>query len=331
LKIIHIADTHLGFASFNGVYNETRKGDVKRAFSEAVGKALLFKPELFIHAGDLFDSPYQSYDIILFTIRELQRLLDAGVRVIVVSGTHDTPKRATESHVFSLLEHFFGDNPFIHFVYKENRIIVHKDIEILCVPYFRESFTLEEKSDVVVYHGGVDGPREYEGTERLLYDKAGNKCVLLGDYHKPLEIRKGWYYAGATERFTFNQEGTPCGFFKMHGLDKREYQVLGVRNMVSRTYDLATAGVETILSGLNPEELKRLYLKNWPASGGPDLRPLMEVPFTQIELVSGESNNAVPEPITSASLLEDWDNYCEANEVREGIRKKGREYLEEKK
>jgi hypothetical protein len=52
--------------------------------------------------------------------------------------------------------------------------------------------------------------------------------------------------------------------------------------------------VETILSGLNPEELKRLYLKNWQAY---DLRPLMEVPFTQIELVSGEGDNAVPEPV----------------------------------
>ncbi|MFN3466446.1 MAG: exonuclease SbcCD subunit D [Candidatus Brocadiales bacterium] len=327
MKIIHIADTHLGFASFNGIYNETRKEDVKRAFSEAVGRALLFKPELFVHAGDLFDSPYPSYDIILFTIRELQRLLDAGVRVIVVSGTHDTPKRATESHVFSLLEHFFGDSPFIHFIYKDNQVIVHKSVDILCIPYSRKPFTLTEQFGIVVYHGGVEGLREYEGTERLLYDKAGNKCVLLGDYHKPLEIKKGWYYAGATERFTFNQEGTPCGFWQMHGLDKREYQVLGVRNMVSRAYDLATTRVEAILSGLNPEELKRLYLKDWSASGGHDLRPLMEMPFTQIELVGGEGNNAVSEPVTSASLLEDWENFCETSNVKEGVRKKGREYL----
>ncbi|HDM25348.1 MAG TPA: exonuclease SbcCD subunit D, partial [Thermoplasmatales archaeon] len=59
LKIVHLADTHLGFSAYRKITKDglnQREVDVYNAFGRAVDKILEIKPDLIIHAGDLFDS-----------------------------------------------------------------------------------------------------------------------------------------------------------------------------------------------------------------------------------------------------------------------------------
>lgn len=328
--IIQVADTHLGFSSFGGVYNLQRKEDVKQAFVQVIDQAVTIIPDLFVHCGDLFDSPYPSYDILLFAVNQLQRLIDKGIKVIIISGTHDTPKRSSEPHVFSVLEHVFQDTSFINFIYKDNKVICHivdkKGVEILCIPFTREAVTLTERYDIVVYHGGVEGLIEYQSSVRKLYDKADNKCILMGDYHNPIEIKKGWVYAGATERFSFNQESNPVGFWEIDKLGNRKYRILRVRDMVSRDFDLVDTKVDDISRSLNPDSLNRIYLKNWK---GENLKPLMSLPFVQIELVSSKENEVEILIKSSSSLIEDWGQYCEQQQIKDTLKERGIKYLNE--
>ncbi|UCH71548.1 MAG: metallophosphoesterase, partial [Thermoplasmatales archaeon] len=59
MKIFHVADTHLGYSAYRKSTQEgvnQREIDVYNAFEQFVDHVVDKKPDLVIHAGDLFDS-----------------------------------------------------------------------------------------------------------------------------------------------------------------------------------------------------------------------------------------------------------------------------------
>jgi len=70
MKILHVADTHLGFSAYRTVTEEginQREMDVYNAFKQFVDYAIKSKPDLIIHAGDLFDSVRPNNSCLLYT------------------------------------------------------------------------------------------------------------------------------------------------------------------------------------------------------------------------------------------------------------------------
>jgi len=59
MSIIHIADTHLGLAAFNRLDPESgmnlREKQVYDNFLSAIDVIIREKPDVLVHAGDLFD------------------------------------------------------------------------------------------------------------------------------------------------------------------------------------------------------------------------------------------------------------------------------------
>ena len=59
MKLIHIADTHLGLAAFNHLDPESgmnlREKQVYDNFLKAIDEIIQQKPDVLVHAGDLFD------------------------------------------------------------------------------------------------------------------------------------------------------------------------------------------------------------------------------------------------------------------------------------
>ncbi|RLF47403.1 MAG: exonuclease SbcCD subunit D, partial [Thermoplasmata archaeon] len=59
MKILHVADTHIGYSAYHKV-NESglnqREVDVYNAFEQFVDYAVEKKPDLIVHSGDLFDT-----------------------------------------------------------------------------------------------------------------------------------------------------------------------------------------------------------------------------------------------------------------------------------
>jgi len=60
MKLIHIADTHLGLTAFNRLDPESgmnlREKQVYDNFLEAIDEIIRQKPDALVHAGDLFDT-----------------------------------------------------------------------------------------------------------------------------------------------------------------------------------------------------------------------------------------------------------------------------------
>jgi len=60
MKIVHFSDTHLGYSDYGRFDSESginkRENDVYDVFKEIVDYIIKTKPDLVIHAGDLFDS-----------------------------------------------------------------------------------------------------------------------------------------------------------------------------------------------------------------------------------------------------------------------------------
>lgn len=90
ITLVHTADVHLG-ASFPylGSKGSGHRRRVEEAFSRVVGEALSRHVDLFVVAGDLFHSNSPGRRTVDFATQALRRLVDSGIVVAVVPGTHD--------------------------------------------------------------------------------------------------------------------------------------------------------------------------------------------------------------------------------------------------
>lgn len=321
MKIVHVADTHLGFDRFNGKFSQERKEDIKNSFVSVVSITNKINPDVFIHAGDLFNNSYPSYDIIEFAAEQLNQI---KCQKLIISGTHDTPKGRNESHVFSVLRHLVTDSLFC---YEHQFYTVYKGYKILLIPFIREPVEIDREYDIIVFHGGVRSLKEYKNSERILIpNKFTEKAlVLLGDYHKSIKTKEGFLYAGSTENFSFGEEGNDVGLWEIDTDGRKMRHNITVRGMVTKLVDLHQTTREELYKELiSDRRLKRLILSGWE---GQDLNMFNDVPFLQIELAQKE-NKELPNRLSEISnkLEDEWEEYCKLG-VEEEIKIKGGRYL----
>lgn len=92
LRLVHTADVHLGYSSevFGAAAAEHRRR-LQAAFGRCVDLCLEREAQLFVVAGDLFDSPQPSESAGTFARAQLSRLSGArpAIPCVVVPGTHD--------------------------------------------------------------------------------------------------------------------------------------------------------------------------------------------------------------------------------------------------
>ncbi|MCL6579525.1 MAG: DNA repair exonuclease [Candidatus Bathyarchaeota archaeon] len=88
VRIVHLADTHLGYKQYN---LEEREKDIYDVLEEIGDKILEEHADIVIHSGDLFDSPRpttQAY----YAFKKFLKRLDGKVEFFAVLGDHDKPK-----------------------------------------------------------------------------------------------------------------------------------------------------------------------------------------------------------------------------------------------
>ena len=104
LRIIHTADVHLGARHDDmGEQAAAQRERQFAAFSRAVDLALVEKVDLFLIAGDLFDSNVQPRRSAERVAAELKRLVDARIRTVLIPGTHDVYDRASIYRAYDLV------------------------------------------------------------------------------------------------------------------------------------------------------------------------------------------------------------------------------------
>jgi exonuclease SbcD len=103
LRIIHTADVHLGARHDDlGEQAAAQRERQFAAFARAVDTALVEKVDLFLIAGDLFDSNVQPRRSVERVAAELRRLVDARIRTVLIPGTHDVYDRASIYRAYDL-------------------------------------------------------------------------------------------------------------------------------------------------------------------------------------------------------------------------------------
>ena len=98
LRLIHTADVHLGARHDDlGEQAAAQRERQFAAFKAAIDLALAEKVDLFLIAGDLFDSNVQPRRSVERVAAELKRLVEARIRTVIIPGTHDvsTGRRST--------------------------------------------------------------------------------------------------------------------------------------------------------------------------------------------------------------------------------------------
>lgn len=93
ITVILTADNHLGYAAAGQGprKREERKQRLRHAFQQATDFAIGQGVDLFIQAGDLFDSTGPDEQDRSFVATRLAQLRQAGIRAFALGGVHDTP------------------------------------------------------------------------------------------------------------------------------------------------------------------------------------------------------------------------------------------------
>ncbi|MGZ9160678.1 MAG: metallophosphoesterase family protein [Candidatus Limnocylindrales bacterium] len=103
LRIVHTADVHLGARHDDlGEQASAQRERQFAAFAATVDLALSEKVDLFLVAGDLFDSNVQPRRSVERVAAQLKRLAAGKVRTVIIPGTHDCYDRASIYRAYDL-------------------------------------------------------------------------------------------------------------------------------------------------------------------------------------------------------------------------------------
>lgn len=86
MKILHTSDLHIG--KYIGTYN--LKEDTEYVLNQVVDTAIRERVEVVLISGDVFDRPNPSEEAIKMYVSFLKELLDKNIKVIAISGNHDS-------------------------------------------------------------------------------------------------------------------------------------------------------------------------------------------------------------------------------------------------
>ncbi|TDA26384.1 MAG: DNA repair exonuclease [Archaeoglobi archaeon] len=206
MRIAHISDTHLGYRQFQ---LDERENDLYEAFEQAVDRAIEERADVFIHSGDLFDSPTPPIKA-LYVFKNLIRRVNDKMKFYCVLGDHDRPKRKgmPPHKLFDI--RVLGVNEL---EWEEvNGVLIAgisnmrgKLAEILRQEMAKfDSIAEKYRNSILVAHQAIDKYLSFEGSYELKEDDLPRNASYLafGHIHSRQIARfgKGFLaYAGATE------------------------------------------------------------------------------------------------------------------------------------
>ena len=265
-RIFHVADTHIGYSAYRKMDVATglnqREVDTYEAFTQFVDYALKAKPDAVIHAGDLFDSVRPTNRAISFVLNQLIRLSAAGIPFVAISGNHETPRLKETGSVLSLFEHI----PDVHVVYESfHKTVALDGISVHAVPHCDDIEAEKNKLtqnnagfNIALLHASVPGAGQPtflmgEFNEQIvgIDDLTDFDYIALGHFHGYTKVKANAYYAGSTERFSFNEVNDTKGFLEVNLRGDSETEVIFHPLKIRAMTDLEPV----VCSTLNAQEI----------------------------------------------------------------------------
>ncbi|MDO9539570.1 MAG: exonuclease SbcCD subunit D [Methanocalculus sp.] len=223
MKIIHIADTHLGVAAFSRIDPDTgmnlREQQIYDNFLESIREICKEKPDVLLHAGDLFDSVKPRTQAYVTAFEALEILSDAEIPLVMIAGNHSIPKTRYTRAPFALLEYYPGTvhmaYRFRYESYEVGDTIFHLIPNMLTPDAYRVAYDQIERSrahtNVLVTHGLASDIRdrrlatvaEHELDSTMT--TADFDYIALGHYHNQSRIGPHAWYSGSLEHLTYGE------------------------------------------------------------------------------------------------------------------------------
>ncbi|HET7677754.1 MAG TPA: DNA repair exonuclease [Candidatus Limnocylindrales bacterium] len=229
-RLLHMADVHVGARHHDlGEAAAAQRERQFAAFARAIELALAERVDLVLVAGDLFDSNTQPRRSVERVAGELKRLAAAGVRGVIIPGTHDCYDESSIYRTYDLaaLAGEKADSDAIVILTPDRPEVVYTDLDLAVVarvfPTKRASASplagLPAPSKPTTWRVGmVHGSLRISGKveqDEVIFDEAevgasGLDYLALGHWHSFSQGRVGsttWAYSGAPEPVAVDQDG----------------------------------------------------------------------------------------------------------------------------
>jgi DNA repair exonuclease SbcCD nuclease subunit len=370
MKLIHIADSHLGLAAFNRLDPESgmnlREKQVYDNFLEAIDEIIQQKPDVLVHAGDLFDTVKPKTRAYTTVLEALDRLHTAGIPFIVIAGNHSMVKtRYTTSPYEVLTYHPSRITAAYKFRYEQVEIgdtVFHLIPNMLRVEDYRTAFDQIELApsgyhNVLVTHGlatAIKDKRlatvaEHELDSTILSDQFD--YIALGHYHRQCQITDNAWYSGSAEYLTYGEIADTKGGLIV---DPGRHEVCHLDLPCTPMIDLGTIKCQGVHPGdITEEIINRIVAKSAPLYSmaqvtldslsrehgkGIDMKSLAVVREQlldlKIRMKTDEEDKPVPlqQDIRLIDYLQEFDTFIGKRQLsakqREFVTRHGREVLQ---
>ena len=368
-RLVALGDAHLGRSHLAHLRDDhgrnVREEDFLRSFAWAIDETIRQEPDGFLWLGDVFDHARPTYRTFAQVLAGLQRLADAGLRGVAISGNHDTPRLRGVGSPYDALERVF---PNVAFAWRMEAlaaelagVLVHAVPQTLSVDELRTQLgaaagaASPDATNLLIAHVALTSlpMRTYRDineleVEEAAFDRAFD-LVVLGHYHALQKVSKRTWYAGSTDTFSFAD--TPEQAKGLIVIDTETGRVEHVESPRERplvTLSVAagalSAGelvdaVERAAKGTPEGAIVRVYLNEVdPASFRQVANEQFQevVPgalWVQVEPDLGAASLAVQGGPTIGSLEQEWAAYVELQDLagleRERVVSLGGRFLED--
>ncbi len=247
-RVFHCADVHLDspFSLFSPREAESRRTELRAAFTSALMAAKEFGAEIFLISGDLFDGEYVTKDTKELLENEFSKYPDC--RFFISPGNHDPLKKGSPYLTMKLPKNVF--------VFGENRQCVEiPELETDVYGFGYTSRAYEEspvagwqiknpnRTNILICHGDLTGGDSAVGPMTVQeIANSGFDYVALGHIHKATGLQKAgnvfFAYPGCMEGRGFDEtgrKGALRGIVSKNGTDmqpiilsKRRYETITV-------------------------------------------------------------------------------------------------------
>lgn len=189
MKITIVADCHINKSMYKGVLDQDypslpfRTVDFMKSFRHIVSQNIKsIKPDLFVIAGDVYDTYDPSNELRAFFNKELQRLASNNISVIILVGNHDVCRK---HHALSPLKSLNLNNITI---IEEPTFMEYNDKVFMLFPYSlkveRDEISIKQQFDefMQLSKDKITQNPKYKDRVKIFFGHFGVKGATLKTY-----------------------------------------------------------------------------------------------------------------------------------------------------
>ncbi|MCO4100088.1 MAG: DNA repair exonuclease [Gemmatimonas sp.] len=224
MRLVHLADLHLGFRQYQRLTPSginQREADVAATVLRATAQIVDLAPELIVIGGDIFHTVRPSNPAIVHAYRVLMQLRDRlpDTPIVMVAGNHDAPRTAETGCILRLFREigvFVADAKAELFTFPQQSLAV---LAVPDVPGIDRPPLLPPDGfthRVLLLHGEIAGllPAHAASADRAAIEIPPAALhaeqwsyVALGHYHVYREVATRAYYSGSLDYTSSNPWG----------------------------------------------------------------------------------------------------------------------------